>query len=155
MEVSFSKSAPRRASRPSRSTGQSHKAGRRTKISILIFVVAVLGSLVLDRQERRHRFEKRQEYERLAWEVPLEKPKLSMIESWANVVLGIILFALGAFFLKMMLGIPAELMTSRWENLVALFLASGFALVWLGVKAIRQNIRYARGISGLPISDNR
>ena len=111
-------------------------------MSILIFVVAVLGSLVLDRQERRHRFEKRQEYERLGWEIPLEKPKLSMMESWANVVLGLLLFALGAFFLKTMLGIPAELMMSGWESLVALFLASGFALVWLGVKAVKQNISY-------------
>lgn len=117
-------------------------------MSILIFVIAVLGSLVLDRQERRHRFEQRQEYERLGWEVPLEARELSMLESWANVVLGVLLFALGALFLKAMLGIPAEMMTSGWESLVALFLASGIALVWLGVNAIRQNIRYTRCVNG-------
>ena len=48
-------------------------------MSILIFVVAVLGALVLDRQERRHRFERVQEYERLNWEIPAETPKLSML----------------------------------------------------------------------------
>jgi hypothetical protein len=117
-------------------------------MSILIFVVAVLGSLVLDRQERRHRFEKRQEYERLGWDIPLEKPKLSMMESWANAVLGVLLFALGALFLKTMLGIPAEMVTSGWESVVALFIASGIALLWLGVKAIRQNTRYTRCVDG-------
>jgi len=114
-------------------------------MSILIFVIAVLGSLVLDRQERRHRFEQRQEYERLGWEVPLEAPKLSMLESWANVVLGILLFSLGALFLNAMLQIPVEYVTAGWENLVALFLASGFALVWLGVKAVKQNVVYKTG----------
>jgi len=108
----------------------------------LILVVAVLGSLVPDRQERRHRFEKRQEYEGLGWDIPLERPKLSIIESWANVGRGVLLFVLGALFLKAMLGIPAEMMRGGWESLVALFLASGLALVWLGLKAVRQNITY-------------
>jgi hypothetical protein len=112
-------------------------------MNILIFVVAVLGSLVLDRQERRHRFEKRQEYEHLRWDIPQEKPKLSILEAWAKVVLGALLLALGALFLKAMLAIPADLMTSGMEGQVALFLASGFALVWLGVKAVKQHRQYA------------
>ena len=114
-------------------------------MSILIFVVAVLGALVLDRQERRHRFEKVQEYERLKWEIPAEKPKLSMLESWGNLIVGVVLLGFGGVLLRSMLGVPAEGMERGWENIVALFLASGLALSWLGIKAIRQNFTY-RGL---------
>ena len=111
-------------------------------MSILIFVVAVLGALVLDRQERRHRFEKVREYERLKWEIPAEKPKLSMLESWGNLIVGVVALVLGGLLLRAMLGVPAEALQRGWENIVALFLASGLALSWLGFKAIRQNLTY-------------
>jgi len=111
-------------------------------MSILIFVAAVAGALVLDRQEARHRYEKRKEYERLGWEIPVPKPKLTVLESWGNIMIGAILIAVGGLLLMAMLQLPGELGTESMETSIALYLASGLALVGLGVKAIRQNARH-------------
>lgn len=111
-------------------------------MNIAIFFAAVIGGLVLDRQEKRHRYEKRLQYDRLGWKIPLQKPRISMLESWANIILGAILFAAGVLFLKTLLEIPRELAVGILETPVAITLASGFALMWLGVKAVRQNVLY-------------
>ena len=115
-------------------------------MSIAIFFAAVIGGLVLDRQEKRHRYERRAEYERLGWEIPPPLPKLSSLESWANVVLGVCLVALGVWFLNAAFRIPPESIENDWLTLIALFVASGIALVWLGLKALQQ-IRRSRGSS--------
>ena len=115
-------------------------------MSLLIFIAAVLGSLVLERQERRHRFERMREFQRLQWEIPAEKPRISMIESWGNLIVGLILLGLGGLVLRAMLGVPVGLVQAGWESVVALFLASGFALTWLGSKGVRQNIVLLRGM---------
>ena len=107
-------------------------------MSIAIFFAAVIGGLVLDRQEKRHRYERRVEYERLGWEIPPPLPKLSSLESWVNIVLGVCLIALGVWFLNVAFRIPPESIENDWLTLIALFLASGVALVWIGLKALRE-----------------
>jgi hypothetical protein len=77
----------------------------------------------------------------------VQKPRISMLESWANIILGAILFAAGALFLKTMLAIQRELDAGILETPAAITLASGFALMWLGVKAARQNHRHANRIA--------
>ena len=56
-------------------------------ISIVVFVVAGVVSIVLDRQERRHKLAIELEYERLEWELPPAKPKLSRTVAVLNICL--------------------------------------------------------------------
>lgn len=112
---------------------------------ILIYVTAVLVSIVLERQERRHRFNLEMEYLRLQIPIPPKRPKLPPLESWLNITVGILLLVLGA------LGLVATLTDVRSSfqdhlNHVAGFIAGGLALVILGVKSLKLNNEYAKQV---------
>ena len=117
---------------------------------IVLYVTAVLVSLVLQRQERRHQFELSQEYHRLGVEMPSAAPKIPRLESWLNVVLGIILSGFATLFLRMNFLRLREFADDprlaphgfEWE-LASVFLAAGIALVILGVRSLLRNKRYA------------
>lgn len=107
---------------------------------ILIFVAAVLASLVLERQELRHNFEITLEYRRMQKPMPKLKPRIPLLESWLNIGLGMLLLFLGAFglysnFLVLKL-MPGTLTSSELE-ISGVMLASGIALILLGVKLVK------------------
>lgn len=121
----------------------------------LIYITAVLISLVLERQERRHLFELNLEYRRLGKTMPPPKPKLPMLESWLNVVLGLFLmFGLGLLFLWTnfsMLKYSAKNPAlgphqSEWD-FTATILATGVALTFLGIRSLILNYRHKRFVS--------
>jgi hypothetical protein len=113
-------------------------------MTILIFVAAVAVSLVLERQRRRHRYEIRQEFERLSWELPKPEPRIPMLESCLNVLLGMIMLVFGILILRAYTDLKPGMAVSGWGNMVALFVSSGIALVIVGGMAVWQNVKYKK-----------
>lgn len=120
----------------------------------LIYIAAVLVSLVLHRQERRHLYELSLEHQRLGKAMPAPKPKLPKLESWLNLVLGaFLLFGFGATFLWINLSRLSESVrdprftpyAAEWE-FTSVVLATGIALVILGIRSLIQNRRYTRTV---------
>ena len=120
---------------------------------VAIFIVAVVISAFFDQQGRRHRLELEIEYEKLGKKMPPEPPKLPMLESVANIVVGLILAEIGGlsiltivtavkhagqFLAQNKSFLPAE------TDSAAAFLAGGIALMILGVKSVLSNVRYRR-----------
>ncbi len=119
---------------------------------ISIYVSAILVLLILHRQERRHRSEVVQEYRHLGRPTPSSRPKLPMLESWLNVVLGIYLaFGFGTLFLwtnfSRLRHFPQDSRLApqsfEWE-LTSVVLATGITLVILGIQSLIQNRRYSK-----------
>ena len=106
-------------------------------MSIVVFVVAVVVSIVLDRQERRHKLAIELEYERLEWELPPAKPKLSGKVAVLNIVLGVVLLVFGgmAFYAFWLVESAGE--KTGGQYCVALFFAVGIALITAGGKGLR------------------
>jgi len=108
-------------------------------MTLAVFVAAVLVSLGLDRQERRHRFHLSLEYEHLGWEMPRPKPKFSRAESVVNIFLGAVLIIFGGVALYAMLNLESIGEMTGGHYIVAAFLAAGVALITVGWKAVREN----------------
>ncbi len=116
-----------------------------------IFIVAVIISAFFDQQERRHRLELQIEYEKLGRKMPAAEPKLPMLESIANVVIGLILLEIGGVAVITVLGTIGIVGNDMWgktaplqTDFSAALLAGGIALIILGAKGIRANRRFKR-----------
>jgi hypothetical protein len=109
-----------------------------------VFVAAVLVSLVFDRQERRHRFKVRLEYERLGCEMPAAKPRIPTLESILNIVVGLFFFSMGGILLYTFLVLGSAHGASGEQYIVAFCLAVGIAMIIVGGRALRENVLYRR-----------
>jgi len=119
----------------------------------VLYITAILVSIVFERQERRHRFELELEYDRLSKKLPPAKPKLSILTSWLNVAVGIIMTIIGILMLISQFAVlhiphaldkqPAVITGAQFE-LVAVWLATSIALILLGLKSVRQHRRLAK-----------
>lgn len=113
-------------------------------MTLAVFVAAVLVSLGLDRQERRHRFHLSLEYEHLGWEMPRPKPRFSRAEAVLNIFLGAVLIIFGGAALYAMLNLESIGEVTGGHYIVAAFLAAGVALITAGGKRVRENREYRR-----------
>jgi len=113
-------------------------------MTLAVFVAAVLVSLVLDRQERRHRFHLSLEYEHLGWEMPRLKPRLSRAEAVLNIFLGAVLLLFGGAALYTMLNLESIGEETGGQYIVAAFLAAGVALIVVGWKALWEIREYGK-----------
>jgi hypothetical protein len=113
-------------------------------MTIAVFVAAVLVSLVLDRQERRHRFHLSLEYEYLGWEMPRLKPRLSRAEAVLSIVVGAVLLVFGCAALYAMLRLESIGEVTGGHYIVAAFLAAGVALITVGWKGLRESREYPK-----------
>ncbi len=127
---------------------------------LLVFIEALILSAVFERQERDHRLELEIEYEKQGMKAPLRVPKLPLLESVANVVVGLLVLEFGGIFVWTTLGMirKAGKLDAKGMGLIqhimanqiifaAAFLAGGIALVILGFKSIRVNMKYSRRLS--------
>ncbi|HLP16000.1 MAG TPA: hypothetical protein VK470_07070 [Bacteroidota bacterium] len=113
-------------------------------MSILILVTGILVSIVFDRQQWRHRIDLKWEYRRLNLPMPDPPPKLSALQAWLNIVLGVILFALGCMHIAtiiLMVQMPTELRLNTASSAM-LFTGGGAALLVLGVSALIERRRW-------------
>lgn len=115
---------------------------------ILVYMAAVLVSVILERQERRHRFERQMEYIQLEKTLPIQKPKLPRLESWLNVMLGLLITLLGVlmafsvFHTHTMVRTETRIFSHDAYLTLAVFIATGITLLILGFKSIRLNKEY-------------
>ncbi len=118
---------------------------------IAIFIVAVIISAFFDQQERRHKLELQIEYEKLGKRMPKEPPKLPMLESVANIVIGLILAEIGGVGVWTFLYAvkhagqivsQSKVGVSGEVDCLSAFLAGGIALMILGVKSVRANYKF-------------
>jgi hypothetical protein len=110
-------------------------------MALLIVVAAILVSVVLEQQERRFYFEICQRCEKLGWEFPERLPKTPLLESLLSIVLGLILFVIGGFFLWIVMHLPEQYVSTGLLEFVALFVSSGIAVIILGSRAIKFHLR--------------
>ncbi len=104
-----------------------------------VLVVAVLVSVVLDRQERRHRFHLSLEYEHLGWEMPHAKRRVPKSEAILNLVMGTGLFVFGGIAAYALWVVESIGMPMGGQYIAAAFLALGITLITVGVKGLRKN----------------
>jgi hypothetical protein len=113
-------------------------------MSLLILVTGILVSIVFDRQQRRHRMELMWEYRRLNRPMPVVKPKLTALQAWLNIVLGVILTAMGAVNVVVFLRHPMIAQGKGTISLSVLFIGGGITLIVLGTMALRQRRMYGK-----------
>lgn len=113
-----------------------------------IFILAVVISAFFDQQQRRHRLELQVEYEKLGRKMPEEPPKLPMLESLTNIVIGLILAEIGGLALWTVLDTARILGSDATGKILptqtdfsAASLAGGIALIILGTKGVVANLR--------------
>jgi hypothetical protein len=118
---------------------------------VVIFIVAVVISAFFDQQGRRHRLELEIEYEKLGKNMPPEPPKLPMLESAANVLVGLILIEIGAVSLCAFLyslehawKVVAEVGIPGQADFLFALVAGGIALVILGTKSVVANLKFRK-----------
>ena len=120
-------------------------------MSIAIFIVAVIISAFFDQQERRHKLELQIEYEKIGKKMPQEPPKLQMLESIANIMVGLLLAEIGGVGVWTFLYAvkhagqivsQSKVGVSGEVDCLSAFLAGGIALMILGVKSVRANYKF-------------
>lgn len=120
---------------------------------IIIFIAVVLISLLLYQQGLRHRLELKLEYERQKIPIPQMKPKNSVLVSWMNIVLGILMLGMGSISLLALFKVASDFVNhpevkiehDQWE-MAAVFVAAGIALPILGILSLIKNHRYSKSL---------
>ena len=117
-------------------------------LHVILYITAVLVSIVFERQERRHNFELQLEYDRLGKKMPPAKPRLSLGVSWLNVLVGLVMIAIGIPMLmnqfmilddpRLLSRTPGMSIGAQFEY-VAVWLATSVALILLGLKSVYQH----------------
>lgn len=118
---------------------------------IPIFIVAVVVSAFFDQQRGRHKMELEIEYQKLGRTMPAERPRLPMLESIANVLVGVILVEIGGVGLLGFLSalrdagqVVPKFHPAGQIDFLAGLLAGGIALTILGVKSLRTNLAFRK-----------
>ena len=108
-------------------------------MTLVVLVVAVLVSIVLDRQERRHRFHLSLEYEHLGWEMPVPKRKIPRSEAILKIIMGTGFLVFGGVALYALWLVETIGMPMGGQYIAAAFLALGITLITVGVKGLRES----------------
>lgn len=104
---------------------------------LVIFLSGIAVALALSRQEKIHWLQLEIEYRRAGFEIPKPVPRLSKIEAWLNITVGILLLVAGGWFLLLILNGTDLPRTPSLIPLPSLILAGGATLVILGAKALK------------------
>ena len=122
-------------------------------MSLLIFIAALTVSIALQRQGARHRRELAFGAERLRITLPVRPPKVRGLEAILGINLGCILAGFGAMQVWMITSVLPRIPRdggasdgasfNSWAS-SSLTLAGGLALLYLGGRALLDNIRFRR-----------
>jgi hypothetical protein len=108
---------------------------------MLIFVSALVVSVALGRQERRHRLELEIECGRYGVDVPTLRPRIGRFEGILNVGTGSLLLVAGGAVVWILFQVPDRSMVDGAFHLGALFIAAGLTLLVLGSRILSRNRR--------------
>ncbi len=104
---------------------------------LAIFLVAMGVAQILKRQEKIHWLQLEIEYRRAGFDIPGPVPRLSKLEAWLNIAVGILLLVMGSSFVVMILKIPELPALRSTLPFASLILAGGATLAILGTRALR------------------
>jgi hypothetical protein len=108
---------------------------------MLIFVSALVVSVALGLQERRHRFELEIECGRYGVDVPALRPRIGRFEGILNVGAGSLFLIAGGAIVWILFQVPERSMVAGAFHLGALFIAAGLTLIVLGTRILSRNRR--------------
>jgi hypothetical protein len=112
-----------------------------SKMIMIIFVSALLVSLALGRQERRHRLEMEIESSRYGVSAPPLRPRIGRFEGILNVGTGSLFLLAGGAVVWILFLIPDTARVAGVLHLGALFIAAGLTLIVLGLRALSNSRR--------------
>ena len=115
---------------------------------ITIYLTAMFVFAILRHQERQHNQELLLEYELLNKLMPLQKPKIPLLESLLTIVFGIYLvLGFGCLLLLMLLRIYKVMVKFHQEEVLeftAVIVITGITMVILGIQSLQRNRQFAK-----------
>jgi hypothetical protein len=115
----------------------------------LIYLTAMGVSILLERQAKRQKSQIDLELARLGFPVPPEQPRIQTLEALLNIAIGTVLVVPAVHGFWMIIRSPMLLAQSRpgMGDFYSILLAAGVTLMFLGSKALRQNLLHRRNTS--------
>ncbi len=107
---------------------------------LAIFLAGMGVAIVLRRQEKIHWLQLELEYRRAGFDIPKPVPRLSRLEAWINIAMGILLLIAGSSVVVQILNMPEFPGTGSMLPFASLILAGGATLVILGAKALKLHV---------------
>jgi hypothetical protein len=108
----------------------------------LIYLAAMGVSILLERQKKRQESQIALEFARLGYPVPPVQPRIQTLEALLNIAIGIVMVVPAVQGFGMIFSNP-WLMAQTGPGMGEFFgvlLAAGLTLIFLGSKALRQNL---------------
>lgn len=120
-----------------------------TSLMFLIYLSAMGVFLVLERQGKRQKREIALECARLGLPLPSPRPKIQTLEALLNIAIGVVMILPAASGFWMMFQSPLLMAQSGpgAADFFSVLLAAGLTLIFLGSKALRQNLIHRRNAS--------
>jgi len=111
---------------------------------ITIYLTAMFVFAILRHQERQHNQELLLEYELLNKLMPLQKPKIPLLESLLTIVFGIYLVLGFGYMLLRIYKVMVKFHQEEVLEFTAVIVITGITMVILGIQALQRNRQFAK-----------
>jgi hypothetical protein len=115
----------------------------------LVYVTAMGVYVILERQAKRQKSETALECARLGLHLPPARPKIQALEALLNITIGFVMIFPAGFGFWLIFREP--FIRAHTEpvivNFYSVLLSTGLTLVYLGGRALRQNMIYRRNVT--------
>ena len=118
-------------------------------LTFLIYLSAMGVSILLRRQAKRQKSEIARECARPGCPLPAGRPSIQTLEALLNISIGTVLFvpAMHGFWMIFRSPFFSTYTGPEMGDFYSILLAAGVTLMFLGSKALRQNLLYRKNIS--------
>jgi hypothetical protein len=111
---------------------------------ITIYLTAMFVFAILRHQERQHNQELLLEYELLNKLMPLQKPKIPLLESLLTIVFGIYLVLGFGYMLLRIYKVMVKFHQEEVLEFTAVIVITGITMVILGIQSLQRNRQFAK-----------
>jgi hypothetical protein len=111
---------------------------------ITIYLAAMFVFAILRHQERQHNQELLLEYELLNKLMPLQKPKIPLLESLLTIVFGIYLVLGFGYMLLRIYKVMVKFHQEEVLEFTAVIVITGITMVILGIQSLQRNRQFAK-----------
>lgn len=118
-------------------------------LMFLMYLTAMGISILLERQAKRQKSQIDLELARLGFPVPPVQPRIQTLEALLNIAIGFVVLVpavQGSWVMFSSPGLVARAGPGMGE-FYSVLLAAGLTLIFLGSKALRQNLIYRRNVT--------